>query len=116
MFQSWVLGYHKSETVAGIDAVVTGSRRWSWMVSQMGHQGVDQMEVLPACIWYVVLLQSSFLTCIREAQKIDLVPVVLVVQKEVLGKYLDFRTAVSKGFLLLAMLKAACTIRLLLTM
>ena len=37
-----------------------------------------------------------------EDQKMDLGPALLAVQKELLGKYLALRIAVSKGFLLLA--------------
>jgi hypothetical protein len=48
-----------------------------------------------------------FLTCIMEDQKMDLGPGLLAVQKEALLKYLDLRTAVRNGFLLLAMSKAA---------
>jgi hypothetical protein len=47
---------------------------------------------------------NSCLTYRIEDQKIDLVPLVVAVQKEELGKYLALRTEMSKGFLLVAML------------
>jgi hypothetical protein len=90
----------------GMGLVVTGSSKWSWMFSHTGHQGADEMEVLPACNWKIALEWRSFFTCMTEDQKMDLDPELVAVQKEELWKYLDLRTDVRRGFLLLAMLKA----------
>lgn len=65
---------------------------------------MDQIEELPECNWSIVLVLNSCLTYRIEDQKIDLVPLVVAVQKEELGKYLALRTEMSKGFLLVAML------------
>lgn len=55
------------------------------MVSHRGHQGADQMDVLPAWSCVEMLLWSSLLTYMTYDQKMDLVPLVLAVQKEELG-------------------------------
>jgi hypothetical protein len=50
IFQEWVCGVHKSETVEGSGEVVISKSKWSWMEFQTRHQGADQTEVLPAWI------------------------------------------------------------------
>lgn len=54
------------------------------MEFRKGHQGVDQIELLPEWIWRTELLKRSFFTYKMDDQKIGRGPVVLVFQKEVL--------------------------------
>jgi hypothetical protein len=58
---------------------------WSCIFSQIGHQGADHIEVLPAWICKVVLLMRSFLTCKTEDHKTDLLALLFAAQKEEVG-------------------------------
>lgn len=58
------------------------------------------MEEFPAWIYRMVFACKWCLTCKIEDQYTERGPVVLVVQKEVLGQYLALKMAERKGFIL----------------
>lgn len=110
-FQSLEVLCQSWETMAGRGRWVTGSNKWSWIDSQIGHQGLDQMELLPDWICRVEPAWRSFQTWRIDDQKMEWGPWAPTVQKEAFGKYFALRTAVRKEFLLVAIFQAAWIIK-----